>query len=484
MIHRAVVLACVAGVGCGGATPAARAPSPRDPLLAPTDDRAAFVAADASLDRVIGSTARIGNRVELLVDGVASFGRRLDNARDADVILVKTFAFTDDETGRAVADLLIERAKAGAYVVVQYDAIGSIHDPGDVGPMLANGNEKPIISRLRAAGIDVIATNAPAGKVELDEIAGGLTRTVLHPIEHLGIILDRTHRLEFHDHEKYWITGHHGRLTAIIGGMNIGSEYAFGGADRVDAVTGARGWHDVDVEVAGPVVNDIVARYFDVLDTHRGLAADHARWNPPQPPAGEARVRFVFNHPRFHNTHAIDEIYAALVDATPRTGIIRIETAYFAPSDLLRDHLHAALRRGARLAVISNLETNDTAPVAEATWFVYHALLDVDPSAALYQRVARPDLGEVMIHCKVASFGTRGPVVIGSANLDAQSGEHNSEAILVIDDPALRQRFDAMFEQDFAPDRATRVTRDMLAQDSTWRRFRQWAVFNLGKSWL
>jgi phosphatidylserine/phosphatidylglycerophosphate/cardiolipin synthase-like enzyme len=74
--------------------------------------------------------------------------------------------------------------------------------------------------------------------------------------------------------------------------------------------------------------------------------------------------------------------------------------------------------------------------------------------------------------------------VIGSANLDAQSGEHNSEAILVIDDPALRQRFDAMFEQDFAPDRATRVTRDMLAQDSTWRRFRQWAVFNLGKSWL
>ncbi|HEY6035271.1 MAG TPA: phosphatidylserine/phosphatidylglycerophosphate/cardiolipin synthase family protein [Kofleriaceae bacterium] len=483
MLHRAL-LGCVAAAACSHGWRAARTPSPRDPVLAATDDRAAFAAADAKLDRITGTTARIGNRVELLIDGATSFARRLANARDADVILVKTFAFTDDETGRAVADLLIERAKAGAYVVVQYDAIGSIHDPGDVAPMLENGNEKPIISRLRAAGIDVQATNAPAGKVELDQIAGGLARTVLHPIEHLGIVLDRTHRLEFHDHEKYWITGHRGQLTAIIGGMNIGSEYAFGGADRVDAVTGARGWHDVDVEVAGPVVNDIVARYFAVLDDHRGARADHARWNPPQAPAGNARVRFVFNHPRFHNTHAIDEAYAALVDATPQTGVVRIETAYFAPSDLLRGRLHAALRRGTRLAVISNLETNDTAPVAEGTWFVYHALLDVDPSAALYQRVARPDLGEVMIHCKVASFGTRGPVVIGSANLDGQSGEHNSEAVLVIDDPSLREQFDAMFDQDLAPDRATRVTRDMLEGDSTWTRFRQWAVFNLGKSWL
>jgi hypothetical protein len=56
--------------------------------------------------------------------------------------------------------------------------------------------------------------------------------------------------------------------------------------------------------------------------------------------------------------------------------------------------------------------------------------------------------------------------------------------VLVIDDPTLRQQFDAMFDQDLATDRATRVTRDLLEGDSTWTRFRQWAVFNLGKSWL
>ena len=466
-------------------------PSPRDAVLAATDDRSAFRDVDARLDQVTGSVVRSGNHVELLVDGEASFARRIANARTADVILVKTFAFTDDETGRAIADLLIERAQAGARVIVQYDAIGSIHDSDDLGPMLANGNEKPIISRLRAAGIEIVSANAPAGTVALREIAGGIARTVFHPFEHLGIVLDRTRRLEFHDHEKYWITGTTTAdgivLTAIIGGMNIGSEYAFGGLDRVDEVTGARGWHDVDVEVRGPVVNDIVARYFDVMDDQ--LGRDHApalraRWNPPQPSVGDARVRFVYNHPRFGNRHAIDELYATLIDAVPPTGVARIETAYFAPSELVRGRLRAALERGARVAVISNLATNDTAPVAEGTWFVYHALLEIDPTAALYQRIARPDLGEVMIHCKVASFGTSGPVVVGSANLDAQSGEHNSEAVLVIEDRELRRRFDAMYEADYAPDRASRVTLETLQHDSTWNRFRQWAIWNLGRNWL
>ncbi|MEO8553592.1 MAG: phosphatidylserine/phosphatidylglycerophosphate/cardiolipin synthase family protein [Kofleriaceae bacterium] len=476
-------------VGCASHARPAKHPSATDAALGVADDATAFARLD--LDRATGSHERAGNRVELLIDGQASFARRFANARDAELILVKTFAFTDDETGRAAADLLIERARAGAFVVVQYDAIGSIHDPGDVGPMIANANEKPIISQLRAAGIQIVATNAPVDRIQLEALAGGVARTVLHPIEHVGILLDRTKRLEFHDHEKYWITGHRvaGQLviSAIVGGMNIGSEYALGGSDRVDAITGAHGWHDVDVEVTGPVVNDIVKRFFDVMDAHLGTpqsVAVRTTWNPPQPAAGTARVRFVFNHPRFANTHAIDQLYAALIAAVPAGGVVRIETAYFAPSELLRTRLHDALARGTRLAVISNLETNDTAPVAEGTWFVYHALLDVDASAALYQRVARPDLGEVMVHCKVASFGTHGPVVIGSANLDAQSGEHNSEAVLVIEDPTLRHQFDAMFDQDYAPDRATRVTLEMLQQDSTWTRFRQWAVWNLGRSWL
>ena len=75
-------------------------------------------------------------------------------------------------------------------------------------------------------------------------------------------------------------------------------------------------------------------------------------------------------------------------------------------------------------------------------------------------------------------------VVIGSANLDGQSGEHNSEGVLVIDDPTLRAQFDAMYDLDHAADRATRITRATFARDSTWTEARRWAVWQLGWYWL
>jgi cardiolipin synthase len=464
---------------------------PLDLALDRVDDRATFAQLAGKLDTLTDSVARRGNRVELLVDGVTSFAHRLANARDADVILVKTFAFGDDDTGREVAAMLRERARAGALVIVQYDVTGSIHDGVDLGHLVTNRGEKPIVSSLREAGVQVIAVNAPAGRVDPDDIGGLVQRALAHPIDHIGKLVDSAHRLDFHDHEKYWITGHrHGdklALTAIMGGMNIGSEYALGGTAKVDSVTGMHGWHDVDVEVTGPVVNDIVARFFDVMEAQLGHPRDaalRATWNPPQPAAGDASVRFVFNHPWFGNRHAIEELYGALIEAVPKRGAIRIETAYFAPSPLIRGALHAALGRGARLAVISNLETSDSPTVAEATRFAYRALLELDPETALFERIARPDLGEVMIHCKVASFGTLGPVIVGSANLDAQSGEHNSEGVLVIDDPQLRKQIDAMFDADYGADRATRITQATYEHDSSWAQVRQWAVWQLAWYWL
>ena len=133
-----------------------RLPSNADTALAPGDDRAAFDPIAARLDQITGSVAREGNHVELLIDGVESFSRRFENARTADLILVKTFVFTDDETGRAAAELLAARARAGAFVVLQYDVKGSIGGVGDVETMIAHGGDKGIIGQLRAAGVHIV----------------------------------------------------------------------------------------------------------------------------------------------------------------------------------------------------------------------------------------------------------------------------------------------------------------------------------------
>lgn len=479
----------------------ARRPSPADVVLARVDDAAAFEtpAVRSALDNETLSIERAGNRAELLVNGEVAFARRFENARDAELILVKTFIFSDDEVGRQVADLLAERARAGAFVILQYDVKGSIAGAADVEDMLSRAStalpvgEKRIIRVLRDAGVVIVPTNSPARGVELREWGQNVDRLLRDPTGAVERSMLTLRLVDFCDHEKYWITGRRdakGRLElrAILGGMNIASEYAYGGTTKVDAGSKRGGWRDTDVELAGPVVNDVVERFFEVMEHHLGeeLAPEvRARWNVSQPEAGAARVRFVWNHPAAGNGRHIEHLYRILADATPRGGVVRLETAYYAPGKSMRRALKRALARGTRVTVLSNSgETNDISVVADASRFAYFALLQLDPTVALFERRARPDLGESTLHSKIASFGTRGPVIVGSANLDAQSSEHNSESVALIYDPELRRAFDAMFEQDMAADRADRITMDVIRRTSTWAWVKQWALYNLAWYWL
>lgn len=498
--HFTTAVALALAVGCAS-TGSGRAPSAADWALPRVDDRAHWrePALLRRLDEKTLSYERAGNRVELLVNGDVAFARRFDNARDAELLLVKTFIITDDEAGRRVADLLIERARAGAYVVLQYDVKGSIGGPDDARDMLAHATpslpvgEKLIIRDLRAAGVVIVGTNSPSRGVEVEEWARNLGRLVRDPRAAFERSWQTIRLLDHADHEKYWITGHrdaegHLELAAILGGMNLASEYAYGGTTRVDGRSGRGGWRDTDIEVRGPVVNDIVDRFFEAMDQQLGvdhLAKRYVQWNPAQRPAGDARCRFVYNHPVVRNVRAVEELYLALVDATPPGGTVRLETAYFAPGKRLRKALRAALRRRTRVALVTNSETtNDIGVVAWASRWALHALLQVEPTVALFERIPRPDVGELTLHSKVASFGSAGPVVVGSANLDGQSTEHNSESVLLVYDQGLRRAFDAMYEQDLAPDRAARVTRDVIKRDSSWKRIRQWGVHMLLWYWL
>jgi phosphatidylserine/phosphatidylglycerophosphate/cardiolipin synthase-like enzyme len=164
---------------------------------------------------------------------------------------------------------------------------------------------------------------------------------------------------------------------------------------------------------------------------------------------------------------------------------VRLETAYFSPSKRLRKALRNALERGVRVTILSNSdETNDISVVADAGRAAYLAFLEIDGVVALFERLMRQDLGEGTLHSKVASFGTTGPIIVGSANLDAQSALHNSEGVLLVFDPAARVAFDAMFAADLATDRATRVTWEIVSKDTRWERFRQWTAENVGWYWL
>lgn len=495
-----VVAALVVGsspacVGSGGG----HVPRPEDPRLSGVDDCGGFrsPALEQVLDDV--SVARDGNAVDLLINGVEAFERRYENTRDADVVLVKTFIYSDDEVGRRVSELLIDRVRAGARVILQYDVKGSISSAADAGEMIDNAPEGRVvghrrhIQRLIDAGVEVIPASSPTRAYELHEWSTNVERLLRDPGAAIDRSLESMKILKHSDHEKYWITGERRddgtfELTAILGGMNIASEYAYGGTDRVDAETERGGWRDVDIEVRGPIVNDIVDRFFDAAEYHIDGETGTLRreqWNTPQSVAGTARVRFAYNHPLVEQRRAIERAYVALIDATPRGGVVRLETAYYAPGKRIRKALRRALRRGTRVAIVTNSPlTNDIAVVADASRFAFYALLEEPGVAALYERKPREDIGENTLHAKVASFGSCGPVIVGSANLDSQSAEHNSESVVMVWDEALRTEFDRMYEQDIAADRVERITIEHARRSGTWEQVRQWATLHLGGYWL
>ncbi len=490
-----VLLLLVALAGCA----ARRAPPAPSLAPAPSCDHFDDPRLERRLDRRTRSVERSGNAATLLVDGVESFARRTQNAMTADLILVKTFIYTDDEAGRAVAGLLAARARAGATVIVQYDVKGSAGGAGELLAQAASAGDadgppqKAVMVELASSGVVVIPTNAPRRERGYERWLRQRERTRrgLAELSWLERLIGVSNLGHF-DHEKYWITGHRGadgsvELRAILGGLNIASEYAYGGTPVVDAETGRGGWRDTDVEIRGPAALDVLDRYLQVLARYDveipGFQAES--WRQDQPAVGEAEVRFVWNQPAFGNRRSVERLYRALIDATPPGEPIAMQSAYFTPGRGLREELEDALRRGSPLTVVTNSEQSVDVPlVTTASRGVYERLLDVDPEVRLYEWRPQPELGRFTLHSKVASFGSCGPMIIGSANLDGLSSEHNSESVVLIDDPALRARFDAMMAADLAPGCVDRFTAEE-AEDrpwllGLWRRL----IYNVGWTWL
>ena len=486
---------------CGTRRPT-HLPTMADAALSPADDCAAFASPElnARLDRRTRSQRTDGNAVDLLVDGVESWARRVDNARDADLILVKTFIYSDDEAGQAVSSLLRARARAGATVIVQYDMKGSLSGVGEVVSLYDASEsdrffrDKPILADMDKDGVIVVPTNVPKRGREARRFERARTR--LEPnATRVGLLTRLTGARDFgnFDHEKYWITGHRGddgqvTLAAILGGLNIASEYAYGRTPKVDAVTGRGGWRDTDIEARGPVTLDILARYQDLLTLNAPEAAARLRaeaWGTSQATAGTARVRFVWNQPALVEGRRIEHLFRELIAVVPTGGTVRLGMAYFTPGRRIRRPIEAHLRDAGKLAVLTNsFESTDMRLVVTGSRGAYQSLLKTSPSAALFEWLPRPDQGLSTLHSKVASFGTCGPIIVGSANMDGLSSEHNSESVLVVEDAALRQRFDRMFDADIAQGSAQRVTEGTIGGTGPLVRWTQRGVYRWGWTWL
>jgi cardiolipin synthase len=236
-----------------------------------------------------------GNRAELLVDADATYGAmRKAIAAAESYVLVQFYIVRDDDSGRALRDALIERARAGVRVCFLYDEIGSVK------------LTEQYLDAMRRESIEVSGFRTTQG-------------------------FRNRFQINFRNHRKLLIID--GR-TGFIGGLNLGDEYL--------------GYRDTHLRIDGPAVQQIQLTFRKDWYWATRQIVEVADEPVTKDDPGQA-VSIV-------NTGPADPVpkcsilFSELVaTATQRMWIA---SPYFVPDDVMTRALQSAAKRGVDVRVL------------------------------------------------------------------------------------------------------------------------------------
>jgi len=137
------------------------------------------------LVELTGAPIRKETNVEILVDGIESYPKRLEMIRTAKKSLcLQTLIFKDDETGMKTADELIKATQRGVKVRVLVDALGNVETIED----LTEG--KAVYEKLKNAGVEFCLYKDPNTGPFKDLISEIANNEELSKLENIGLLAD------------------------------------------------------------------------------------------------------------------------------------------------------------------------------------------------------------------------------------------------------------------------------------------------------
>lgn len=353
-------------------------------------------------EAIAGSPLTVGNRVQLLQDGPATYAAMFTAIAAAqDHINLETYIFDDDAIGQRFADALIAKQMQGVQVNIIRDSAGTFGTPA------------PFFERLAAAGVQLLEFNP------------------LNPL-----LARKEWALNQRDHRKLLIADGH---TAFLGGINISSVYSggsFGKAARARPADNLA-WRDTDLLLQGPVVADFQRLFLAAWASQQGEPLAERNYFPPLPAAGSHVVRAVGSSP----DEPFSQIYATLLSAIHHAEqSVLLTNAYFVPDPQLLAALEDAAGRGVDVKLILPSKTD--------SWLTFHA------GRAHYDRLLQAGVKlyerrGVILHSKTALVDGVWATV-GSTNLDWRSFLHNHELNAVVLGAGFGAQLQAMFERDLA----------------------------------
>jgi cardiolipin synthase len=350
-----------------------------------------------------------GNRVELLINGDATFDSILAGVAQAqEYVLFQFYMFHDDGLGRRVQQALIERARAGVRVYVLYDEIGS------------GGLPTAYVDELRAAGVEVSSFKPTQGA-------------------------NNRFQLNFRNHRKMVVVDGH---TGWVGGHNVGDEYL--GQDPKFSP-----WRDTHVRLEGPVVMQLQATILgDWYWATRELPK--VNWTPTPANDSDVNAMIVPFGPSQRLETAGLYFVTALNSARRR---IWLSAPYFVPDEAVMKALELAALRGVDVRIITT-GTPDSLPVYLAAFHYIDQLRDLGIKFYAYE--------PGFLHEKVMLVDDRVSSV-GTPNFDNRSFRLNFEVTALIVDQDFASQMEAMFEADFA--HSVMIEPDIMDKKPLWWRF-------------
>jgi len=361
-----------------------------------------------------------GNLIRLYKDG-EGLRAAYESVRQARrSIFIEFYRFADDQTGRAFAELLMDKAEAGTKVFFIYDAFGSL------------GSERRMFRQMRRAGVRI---------------------RKFHPL----IPWDCTFswRPVNRDHRKLVIVdGEH----VSLGGLNVANEYA--GPWICGEENCPDFWRDCSISLSGRC-----ARHFMQGFVQTWQYLGH----------GGRIARALYSHNLSFSDGCVGMVASVPTMDSPLAARLRrlivsakesidLTAAYFAPGDDLVTQLCDASRRGVRVRLMLPSRTDVPIMVTAARSF-YARLLSY--GVKIFERQ------HVVLHAKTLLVD--GEIsVLGSTNLDYRSIEYNCELTAFVKSREFGSQMAALFEND--------IRYALPVHEREWRRrpirdrIIQWAV--------
>ncbi|MBP7172581.1 MAG: cardiolipin synthase [Cloacibacterium sp.] len=334
-----------------------------------------------------------GNDVKLLINGEQKFPEVFEALKKAQHhIHIEYYIYEDDDTGREIEKILIEKAKSGVEVRFIYDDFGSA------------SIRKRLVKRLKENGVKAY----PFYKIKLLALAN---------------------RLNYRNHRKIIVID--GKVS-FVGGINISNKYSNNFKENTYY------WRDTHLKISGTATAFLQQIFIGDWNFCSGekISIKEEYFPKHQNNTNENKfVQIVSSGPDSDRPSIYYSIIQTILSAKEE---VLLTSPYFIPGETIMDALIMASLSGIKVKLLVP-GISDSFFVNAAAKSYYNDLLKAGVEIYLYNKG--------FVHAKTL-VADRLLCIVGTANMDYRSFDLNFEVNAVVYDENTSQQLAENFDKD------------------------------------